>query len=217
MEQFTGYFETIIQAMFSEAFAFSFLLGALLFLVGIGFLLLFAISRFTGKRVPGTVVGAVMRRKIKIKKVDGQEKEKIKETLYPVFEYEKSDGTLHRERSSEGGSSTLKYVTGQTVNLIVREDDEYDDVYDADSLGALYAGLILAIIGLAVMAQVGSMASALGIGLFSLVLVTIVRISAALLHKNNNKPNREKEKYSKAFDPEDLKPIEFFQKQRPNS
>lgn len=217
MVQIASYIELMIQAVFSEAFAFSFLLGAVLFLVGIGFCLLFIVSRLSGKRIPGTVVGAVLQRRVKTKTVDGKETQKIKETLYPVFEYQKSDGSLHRERASEGGSSTLKYQTGQAVNLIVREDDGYDDVYDAGAFGALYLGLAFSIIGLAIMIQVGSMASALGIGIFSLIVVIAIRVTNAVLNKKSPTDSTVQQKYSKAFDPNELKPIEYFQKQSASS
>ncbi|NKB35399.1 MAG: hypothetical protein GKR91_20050 [Pseudomonadales bacterium] len=207
MDNIAAVFEFVIQSIFAEAFAMTFLLGFVLFLVGVLLFGLFVLSRVLGERIQGKVAGAVIHKRVKTKTIDGERKEVIKETLYPVFEYQRSDGTLHKERASEGGTSTLKYKTGQDVNLILREDDGYD----ADNYGALYLGLIFLAIGLVFMVQVGSMASAFGMGILSLVLVIIARIAVAFQSKARRNKKAEKKKYTKEFDLADLKPIEEFQ------
>lgn len=205
-------FLTIIQTIFSEAFAMGFLVGLVLFIVGFLLCGLYLFTRIIGKRVSGKVIGAVMEKRTKIKTVDGEKKEKIKETLYPVYEYIRPDGSTHQERGSEGGTSTYKYVTGQNVNLIVSQADGYDDVYDANNHGALILGLIIAAVGMGMMLHIGSIASAFGMGLMTMGGIIVIKLITGFAGKDKKSPNKEKKKYSKAFNPEDVKPIESFER-----
>jgi len=205
-------FFTIIQTIFSEAFAISFLLGLVLFIVGFLLCGLYIFTRLIGKRVTGKVIGGVIEKRTKTKTVDGKTKEEIKETLYPVYEYIRPDGSTHQERGSEGGTSTHKYVTGQDVNLIISQADGYDDVYDANNHGAFIMGLIIASTGMGIMFQVGSMASAIGMGLMTMGGIIVVKLITTAAGKTKQSPKKEKKKYSKAFNPEEVKPIESFQR-----
>jgi len=211
------FFDFLIESVFSEVFALYFLLGLVLFVAGLLLLGLFALSRVLGVRTTGTVIGAVERKRVKRKQRNGQKMQKTKTTLYPVFEYMNAAGALTQMRASEGGSSTLGYSTGQNVNLVVREDDGYDDVYDADKRGALYFGIGLCVIGATVMSWVGSIAAAFGIGLSSIVLLLLCYLLRGVVEKFTSKdPDAARsaatphEPYSKAFDPADLHPIEYY-------
>ncbi len=219
MERFAELFDFLFLSVFSEAFALWFLVGLVLFLVGLLVLGLFILSRTLGVRTTGTVIGAVKHTRVKQKQRDGKQVQKTKTSLYPVYEYRAQDGSIRQMRSSEGGSMTLKYSTGQTVNLIVREDKGYDDVYDADELGALYVGLGIAAVGVVLMTWVGSFVSAVGMSGMSLTLaITGLLVSGAIkkftaTSKSGAAPASDKKRapYSKAFDAADLHPIEHFQ------
>lgn len=210
---------SLVQNIFAEAFAFWFLVGFLLFSLGFTLLFLFILTRLLGYKTTGTVVGAILETRIKKKIRDGKEIEKIKKTLYPIYEYTREDGSTRLERGSEGGSMTHKYKTGQNVNLIIRQDQEYDDVYDQDEFGALYLGIILSLIGTALMVHMGSATSALGMSIFSLLGIIAFRLVAAFLDKqktplHKTQTPKTNKKHHKEFDPAAIKPIEFFKKDK---
>ena len=209
MDWVAASFDFFFDALFAEAFAVQFLVGVVVFLIGLAFVALFIASRLFGFRTTGTVVGAVEVLRTKRKRVDGEAVTKTKQSLYPVYEYQGSDGATKRMRGSEGGTMTHSYTTGQRVNLIVREDATYDDVYDADKRGALYIGLVMVALGVGLMIWIGSAASAFGVSLISAMLILLLRIVAALATRDK-KPARKKTLFSKDFDPADLKPVEHF-------
>ena len=210
----------IFNSIFSEAFAMGFLAGLVLFLLGLGLCGLVAFTRIRGRRVKGKIIGAVEEIRFKHKIRDGEEIKKEKRSLFPVYEYIRPDGTLFQERGSEGGTNTLKYKTGQDVNLLVIEAGGYDDVYDADDYGAAKLGLVLMAIGGFIMFQVGSVYSAMGMGglaLFGAVCFIMFRVVAEKLHSAGQKPGQPKkkrEKYKKTFDRDAIKPVEVFVKKR---
>ncbi len=209
---------SFIQNMIAEALSFWFLFGLVLFLVGSAMIGLFLWTRIMGKSVTGTVIGAIQETRIKKKIRDGKEIEKIKKTLYPIYEYTRPDGTTHTERSSEGGSMTLKYETGQHVNLLILQNDLYDDVYDRNEMGALYLGLILSAIGGVLMVKIGdSLIHALGMSALSIAVMLIFKVGTALLAKEKPTKTKKKQetatpakKHHKAFKLEDVLPIEDF-------
>lgn len=213
MDRIAAFVEFIFDSVFSEVFAVSFLIGLVIFLLGFLFVGLFLVSRILGVRTTGTVVGAVNKTRTKTKEHNGERVEKIKSSLYPVYEYIASDGTQRQMRGSEGGSMTLKYETGQAVNLIVREDDEYDDVYDADQFGALYLGLGFLCFGAIMMAWVGDFAAAFGVGFTSILVFGLGYVSRGIIHMRDKPKQTEmkRAKYTKSFDPALLQPIEHFQ------
>lgn len=208
--------ETLLQSVLADFFAFSFLVGFVIFLIGLLLTGLYLLTRTLGRTCPGTVVGAIKEIRVKTKVRDGQQVEKRKETLYPVFEYARADGGLHWQRGSEGGSATLKYSTGQTVRLRVREDQEYDDVYDLDQRGALYLGVPLLGVGLVLMVQVGSVASAAGVGLLTLLAIALLRVASALTsgRRSGARSSRDSTPYNQSFDMDQVRPIEEFRAQQ---
>ncbi len=217
MENFSAVFDFLVVSVFSELFAVYFLLGFVIFLVGVLLLVLFVLSRTLGYRTTGTVVGAVELTRIKRKERDGKTVEKLKKSLYPVFEYTTTSGTERQMRASEGGTGTLSYTTGQTVNLIVREDEDYDDVYDADRTGILYFGLAITALGIALMSWIGTAIAAAGISVSIIVMVLLALLVRGLVTKftsdssqPTNTTKRKREPYNKDFDPADLHPVEYF-------
>ncbi len=203
----------IISTIFSEAFAFWFLLGLLIFLIGLGLCGLSVFVRVVGERRTGKIIGAVEELRIKIKTRDGKEVKEEKRTVYPVFEYKRPDGAICIERGSEGGSSTKKYTTGEKLNLIVIEADGYDDVYDADNYGAMMLGAILLAVGFAIMFQVGSISSAMGVGGFALAGALAFMLFRAFAGRDRNKsPRTDKKprKYKKEWDRDAVRPVEEF-------
>ncbi len=195
----------------------SFIGAFVVFALGLVFIVFFTLSRNLGYRTTGTVAGAIESSRIKKKKNEnGEVEERVKKTLYPVYEYTGSDGATKQMPGSEGGTMTLKYSTGQTVNLIVREDERYDDVYDADSYGALYIGLIMSGLGIGLMIWVGSAASAFGVGLTTMLVIGLSRICYIAFQSRDKlqKTIASKSSYNKDFDPADLHPIEYFQSGR---
>ena len=213
MQQFGTWIEFLATAVISEILAGPFLAGLVILLVGIAFTCLFIVSRFLGFRTEGVVVGAVEVVRRKEKDVNGEKVEKIKRSLYPVYEYTGSDGAARQMRGSEGGTMTLKYVTGQAVNLIVREDDGYDDVYDADEYGALYLGIGIMVFGVVLMTWIGSFAAAFGVSVVTLLLGIFGPVAYLLFRKEPMlKKNPSFQPYNKTVLAEDLMPVEHFQK-----
>ena len=86
MDRFAAFFEFFYTSVVLEVSALPFLLGLVLFAVGLLFLVLFVLSRTLGYQTTGTVVGAIERTRIKKKQRDGKTIEKLKKTLVPVFE-----------------------------------------------------------------------------------------------------------------------------------
>lgn len=201
----------LVAGIFTEVFSIGFLIGLVLFVIGLGLLVLFLLSRIMGYRTQGTVVGAIMQTRTKTKVEDGKPVERVKKMLLPVYAYRAKDGSMRQMPGSEGGSMTTEYCTGQNVNLIVREDELYDDVYDADRYGALYLGLGFFTAGLALMVWFGSFAATLGISALTLTVALGARLYAGLSNKPTKKNAPQKKPYDKAFSPADLRPIEEFQ------
>ena len=212
MKEAFSYIEMIIHSIAADAIGMGFIVGIVIFLVGLAFVVLFALSRFTGYRTTGTVVGAIERVRMKKRERDGEMVEEEKRSLYPVYEYTASDGAQRQMQGSEGGTMVHSYTTGQSVNLIVREDDGYDDVYDADSHGALYLGFAFVAVGVGIMAWMGSMASAFGVTVIVCLMAGILKIVVGLLTKKSDptKEKKQRKPYTKSFDPSELKPIESF-------
>ena len=221
MEKVSSIIEFLVTSVFSEIFAIYFLIGFAIFAAGLLILILFALSRSLGYRTTGRVIGAVELKRIKRKERDGKVIEKHKTMLYPVFQYTTKSGVEREMRSSDGGTSTLSYTTGQAVNLIVREDADYDDVYDADQKSALFVGLGIAGFGLLMMSWVGTAIAAIGISLSTIVLLLLAYALRELVQKytDNGSPEQDstkkkREPYSKAFDRSELHPIEHFKAPR---
>lgn len=177
---------------------------------------LFVFTRLIGKKHAGKVVGAVEEVRTKTKTRDGKKVEETKVTLYPVYEYTLADGAIRHERGSEGGTMTYKYKTGQDVNLLIIEADGYDDVYDADSFGALVIGLVIMAAGGGIMVQVGSIYSALGMGVVSVAAAIGVMLFRAFAeHRRTSRraggaAKKTRAPYKKTFDPNAVRPVEEF-------
>ncbi|MEM7077355.1 MAG: DUF3592 domain-containing protein [Pseudomonadota bacterium] len=212
METVSAALQYLIDAVFSEVFAVWFLVGLVIFLVGVGLIVLYTLSRMIGYRTQGHVIGAVEHTKIKRDKRDGEIVERVKKYLMPVFEYQTRDGVTRQMIGSEGGSNTTQYSTGQPVSLIVREDDGYDDVYDADQHGALYLGLGFTAIGGIIMTWVGSFASAFGVSLLTMLALAVSKTISAFRNRSARRaPHTSKHKgEDKSFTADELRPIEDF-------
>ena len=137
----------LINGFFINFSAIWFIIGLIIFLGGLFFVGVSIYARIKGQRVTGKIIGAVHKKRIKKKIRDGKEVEKIKTENYLVYEYQKPDGTMHKELSSEGFQKNDNYQTGQEVNLLVCPAKGFDDVYDADSKSAIIFGIILMAIG----------------------------------------------------------------------
>lgn len=205
------YFIDFVHGVIIESFSIGFLLGLVLSFLGLAVLALLIFIRIKGRRVSGTVAGAVQVVRIKTKTRDGETREEEKKTLYPVYRYTKADGTEYQERGSEGGTMTKNYATGQNVNLLVVAADGYDDVYDADSYGALYMGVGLFAFGGGIMALSSSAYNALGASALTVSLVMIFLVIRGVFSLfGQGKIKKRAKPYSKKFAPGDLKPIEDF-------
>lgn len=212
MERAFDYIELTFESLTADFFAIWFLVGAAIFLVGLLLVGLFTLSRLTGYRTAGRIIGAVNVIRSKTRERNGEIVQIEKKSLFPVYEYQASDGSVRQMRGSEGGTMVHGYTTGASVNLIVREDSGYDDVYDADQRGALYVGMGFVAAGVGMMIAVGSIASAFGVTLLACAVAVAIRMIGALSAKQR-KPIHQRRKrmpYSKSFEPDDLRPIESF-------
>ncbi len=200
-----------VESLFSELFSMWVLLAIVLMLIGLFLIVAMTYMRLFGIRVPGKVVGAINQTRVKKKMRDGKEVEKVKHTLYPVFQYTMPNGEVVTTLSSEGGTGTLSYVTGQDVNLIVSPAKDYHDVYDASRHGAFILGLVLIASGLGIIYMVGQLYTAFGMGLISLGVAVILLVYRIISDKKDKFKVRDSlRKQHKEFDPLEVKPVESF-------
>ncbi|MEM8767197.1 MAG: DUF3592 domain-containing protein [Pseudomonadota bacterium] len=218
MEWLGQAFDIIYTSFFAELSAMGFLFGLAIFAVGLLITVLFVASRVSGFRTTGTVLGAIEVSRLKIRDRDGERTRKITKSLFPVYEYQDSGGEVKQTAGSEGGTFTKRYRTGQAVNLIVREGDDRNDVYDADARTMLYLGLGCLTTGGLVMASVGSFAAAIGASVVSVLIALLVRALIVFVEDLSNRKSGSKlidtsrrASLDKSFTPDDLKPIEHFQ------
>lgn len=210
-----NYIIDFINLAFAEASIIAFVVGLVFFLLGFIVIALTIFVWITGQRVTGKIVGAIKNIRIKEKMRDGKVKKKRKETLYAIFEYRRPDGSVHQERSSNGGSSTLKYKTGQEVSLIIVPGAEYDDAYDANDRTSLVIGGLFLLIGFGVMFQAANFYATLGISTLAF-LGLIGMLAFKLLSEKSNKRKNKKagqaksSKHHKHFDVADVRPVETF-------
>ena len=199
-----------LESLFAEIFSVWALLAFVFILIGLFIVVAMSYMHLFGVRVPGRVVGAINQKRVKKKIRNGKEEERIKHTLYPVFQYTMPDGETFTSMSSEGGTGTLKYTTDQAVNLIISPTKDNHDVYDAGRYGAFVFGLVFIAVGVAIIYGVGQMYSAFGMGLISLgigVMLLIYRIISREKMKFKKKSASNKHK---VFDMKDIKPVESF-------
>ena len=200
-----------VESLFSEVFSMWVLLALVFILIGLFLVVAMVYMHLFGVRVPGTVLGAINQKRVKKKVRDGQEVERIKRTLYPVFEYTMPNGEVFTSLSSEGGTGTLKYTTGQEVNLIVSAGKEFHDVYDASNYAVFVIGFMFIAAGIGIIYGVGQLYSAFGIGLISLGIGIVFLIYRIVTDKKDTllkKGNLNKD--HKKFNMQDVKPVESF-------
>ena len=200
-----------VESLFAELFSVWVLVALVFMLIGLFIIVAMIYMHLFGVRVDGKVIGAINHKRIKKKMHEGKEVERVKFTLFPVFEYTMPNGETFTSMSSEGGTGTKKYNTGQTVKLIVSPGKEFHDVYDASRYGAFIMGLVLIGIGLAIIYGVGQFYTAFGMGLISLAIGLVLLIYRIISEKKVkfNKKNNLKKMY-KVFDMKDVKPVESF-------
>jgi hypothetical protein len=139
--------------------------------------------------------------------VNGKTEKESRQSYTAIFEYQRPDGTLHREKASEGGSHVLKYKTGQSVDLLVMPGEKYDDVYDASKKGFFYIAIALIIIGAILMERGASIYASLSIGTVTLVIILLSLAVKALMGRKK-KSGKVKQQHYKYFDPDLIQPIE---------
>lgn len=196
------------QGIFSEALIGLLLLGLVLLLIGLFLLVAMIHTRITGRRVQGKVVGAIKELRVKEKERGGKLEKETKESLWPVFEYPRPDGSLHREKGSAGGSGVLNYETGQTVNLLVRPRKDYDEVSDADRYGTLIAGGILVLVGAGIVILGSDMLASLALSGFTLFILLVAFGAKFFTGRKTKQKATTPRKHFDHFDPETVRPIE---------
>ncbi len=179
------------------------LLALVLVLLGVFLVIAMIYIRLFGIRIAGNVIGAIKKQR--------QKKGKIKHTLYPVFQYTMPNGEEFTTLSSEGGTSTLGYTTGQDVELIVVPGKKYHDVYDASHYAMLVVGIGLIATGVGIMFVVGQIYSVFGMGLISLVIGVLLFLYKVIAAKKDQfKKHGNAKNHHKEFDRLEVRPIESF-------
>ncbi|MFK7795357.1 MAG: DUF3592 domain-containing protein [Gammaproteobacteria bacterium] len=200
-----------LESLFSELFSMWLLLALVLILIGLFLVVVMIYMRLFGVRVSGRVVGAINHKRVKKKVRNGKEIERVKHTLYPVFEYIMPNGEEFTSLSSEGGTGTLKYKTGQEVSLIVSPAKNYHDVYDASNFAAFIIGLIFLASGVGIIYSVGQLYSVFGMGIISLGIGVLLLIYRIITDKKDKFMKRSDFiKNHKKFDLQEVKPVESF-------
>lgn len=200
-----------LESLFSELFSIWVLLALVFILIGLFLVMAMIYIRLFGVRVQGKVVGAINRKRIKKKVRDGKETERVKHTLYPVFEYIMPNGKEFTSLSSEGGTGTLKYTTDQEVKLIVSPTKDYHDVYDASNFSAFIVGLIFIASGVGIIYSVGQLYAVFGMGIISILVGVILLIYRIVTDKKSKLVKKSDfKKDDKKFDIQDVKPVESF-------
>jgi len=72
--------------------------------------------------------------------IDGGAEKQQDEWLSLIYEYNDLDGTTRQTKASNGGSSVLKYKTGQKVTLVIHHYKGEDEIYDADDKSPYVVG-----------------------------------------------------------------------------
>jgi len=203
-----------IEGAFAEVSILLLLLGAVFLLLGLVILVLSLYIYFVGCRVDGKVLGAIKEVRIKEKIYNGKLEKKVKENYFAVYEYQQKDGSIHQEKSSNGGNNVLKYKTGQALKLIVLHHQEYDDVYDAKDKSSFIMAGVFILIGVIIIERAASLYASLSLGLFTLFLILISFVVRLLLgRKKKNKSSQAKSKHHKHFDVTSIRPVEEYAKQ----
>ena len=201
------YIFDFLDIAFAEVSIIFLILGIVLFLLGATILALTVHTLITGQRIDGTVIGAVKDIRIKEKIRDGRIEKDRKETLHAIFEYIQNDGSTHQEKSCSGGSSVLKYKTGQRVKLIVCHQKEFNDVYDANDYSAPILGSILVVVGFGIIFQAASIYASFGISILALLGIIVSLVFKLFKGKNKKTGVRI---HPNKFDPSKVRPIEEF-------
>ena len=204
-----GYIVSFIDGIFAEASIVLLLLGFIFFLLGAVILVASLYIKFTARHVDGNVIGAIKDTRIKEKTRDGKVEKETKINYFAVFEYLRSDGTLHKEKSSNGGNGVLKYKTGEAVKLLVIPQDEFDDVYDENDKSPYIMGSILFLLGVFMIERATSLYASLSLGAFSLsVIIVSFSIRMMLGRKKKKKKLSVKQKHYKYFELDEIRPVE---------
>lgn len=207
---FLEWFANAIETEIISTLSIWFVLGIILFCIGLFALTIHVLYQIKGRRLEGTLVGAVKKTRIKKKERDGKVIEKVKETIHPIYDYIRSNGSARLEIGSDSITSSEDLKTGQTVNLLVWEHKLYDDVVNADKKSALYVGLVLMGIGGFLMSI---MLMAYGFNITFWISVVLILIPGlyklvTFLLAGNKSYNTIPE--SKNFSEADIQPIEYF-------
>jgi len=189
------------------------LLGAVFILIGLFILMVYVMPRIVGYRVTGTVLGGLREVRKKEKTRDGKVKTEEKISYTPIYEYQRRDGTCVKAKASHGGDITFSYKTGQSVELLIWDHRDFDDVYDAKSKSALIIGPIFLLIGAAIITAAGNFLASLKVGALSIsvmLILLILKIISGLRNKkpqSNKKPNKSTFK-GYIFNMDDVLPVE---------
>lgn len=209
MASFIEFVVNGIEAAIADFTAIWFVIGFVIFAVGLFILGVATHARLKGIRTQGKILGAVVKTRIKTKTRDGETFEETKRTPYLIYEYTRPDGSLHREISSEGGSFVKGRGTGEIVELLVCPARGYDDVYLANDKSSWVLGLCLCAVGLFLM---GLMVSSHGFN--SVFWISVVGILVTGLYNMVRKlrlspaqPKQERPPV-KQFDLNDMVPVE---------
>ena len=190
-ESITFYLELILEfavGIFSETSIIFLIVGLIFLLLGSIIIALLLYIFIKGERVDGKVIGAVKEIRSKEKIRDNKKITEENESLFAIFEYIHPNGYKRQDKASSGGTSVLKYKTGQKVKLILCSGKTSCDVYDADDYSGFIVGGILFLIGSGI--TYGSASFYASLGLSGLALLGIV---VSLLFKIlENKKNKSK-------------------------
>ena len=197
-----------IEFFFAEVSLFLFLIGLVFFLLGLVILSVTLYVRITAQQVNGKVIGALKDVRVKEKVRDGKSVKEDKVTYHAVYEYVRPDGSMHREKGSNGGNSVLKYQTGQAVKLLVVANEKFDDVYDANDKSSIIVGGVMFLIGAVLVERAATLYASLSIGILSIVFIVISFLYKFLTRKKPRKKSAKTQNHYKEFDPAMVRPVE---------
>lgn len=195
-----------IEVFFAEVSIVFFLLGLVLILIGLFLCVGSFYTLMVGRKVDGVVVGAIKEIKIKEKEKKGKIEKQQDEWLSLIYEYNDLDGTTRQTKASNGGSSVLKYKTGQKVTLVIHHYKGEDEVYDADDKSSYVVGGILFIVGAIVTFMAASFFASLSISLLSLLGIAI----SMVIKGKNKKKQPGSQKPDSQYDLKDVRPVEYY-------
>lgn len=202
-----SYLVNAIDHALAEASIGLFIVGIIFISIGLFLITGTLYTLIKGQRVDGVVIGAIKDVRIYEKEKGGKIIEKREEWLNLIYEYDHADGSTKQVKAATGGSSVLKYKTGQKVKLNIYRHKGIDEVNDIEDRSPFIIGGIFFCIGIIITLVAANLYASVGASILALLGIFI----SLILRGKRKGDSLEKKNHSEDYyDPAEIRPIEEF-------